>query len=292
MNKVRAALMTVLAGSTILLGGTAAGATTLKQATHAGQASPNLMTGLPPGYVVVNSAPMDAPSGAQIGGSVSCPGAKVPAGGGAWIESGSVFASLNDSYPNGNAWYVDVNNNSGADTEFTVYAVCINRLPSYTVVQSPLATTSLGENDAAMDCPRGTKIIGGGAYSETSSTAVSLATSTPFALLSGHSGWEVFMTSSQATPTPYIVYSVCEAKPLTWSVQTGTTVTAPVGQQTEATVTCPTGYPLGGGGFNSFSGQDEGIALNVSYPVSNGWHIYENNAGTTSETATASVVCS
>ena len=57
--------------------------------------------------------------------SVSCPAATVRSGGGIFGFSSSTLQSVNSSYPIGNGWAGFMNNRTGANSSFTVYAVCL-----------------------------------------------------------------------------------------------------------------------------------------------------------------------
>jgi hypothetical protein len=246
---------------------------------------------LPSGYQIVTNT-FSAPDDVQTHGYATCPGNKVPSGGGAFVESGSVGAAINSSYPSGHYWEADVNNASGLGTEFTVYAVCISPSSSYTIVTAS-GTTGLGMRDAAINCPVNHVVLGGGFLSDTTSLDVNGTTSTPYGLSNGHnSGWEVFMDSGQSTPTNYTVYAVCRSKPLGWSLQTGAAVNVYPGAQAEASVTCPgASVPIGGGVYTSFNTTAEWLDINSSNPSTNSWVIYENNDESVTYSATASAIC-
>jgi len=246
---------------------------------------------MPKGYTVVSNGPFDAATGTQTHGSASCPGTKQPAGGGAFVENGdNVAASINSSYPDGQTWELDVNNTTGTETSFEVYVVCIAQSAGYKIATAA-GVTGLGETDAAMDCPSGSKVIGGGVLSDTTNTGVNISTTTPYALGNGHSGWEVFM-SSTGDVSNFTVYSICHHKPAGWSVATGSSVSIPAGEQAEAVVSCPgDSVPLGGGSITQFDESATTIDLNTDYPADNGWHIYESDGETTATSLTASTVC-
>src|SRR4051812_9192953 len=70
---------------------------------------------LPRGYTIVTTAGLSAPNGTQTRGVATCPGAKVPLGGGAFVTSFSTRANINSSFPSGRSWVADINNASGAD---------------------------------------------------------------------------------------------------------------------------------------------------------------------------------
>src|SRR4051812_19530641 len=55
---------------------------------------------LPRGYSVFVSASFTIPAGQQMRHELSCPGAKVPLGGGVFIDSAELGANVNGSMPN------------------------------------------------------------------------------------------------------------------------------------------------------------------------------------------------
>lgn len=123
----------------------------------------------PAGYKIVQAGPFNSPGNTQSLGKATCPGTKVPVGGGALISpAGSnnpiLFANVNSSYPFGNSWFVDVNtsSSSGADADFDVYAVCIDEVASYSVVSSSLVDNPAGTSTlATASCPTNRVLVGG-----------------------------------------------------------------------------------------------------------------------------------
>lgn len=78
------------------------------------------------------------------------------------------------------------------------------------------------------------------------------------------------------------------AGPVAESVTTGAPVSVPPGGHGLATVTCPSGKIVSGGG-GSTSGFD--IEFTDSYPSGNGWLIRGTNHGSSTQQLTARVVC-
>jgi hypothetical protein len=251
-------------------------------------ASPSALAGAPRGYHIVNSGFLTAANGSQTQGFVTCPTGTVPFGGGAEVTSFSTAANINTSIPTSNGWRADVNNASGSDTTFEVYAVCAKAPRYYQVVESsPIANPAFGEATATAACPVGTKVLGGGAYSESGDTAVNLNTTIPQG-----NAWRVDMNNGSAFSTAYEVYAVCAHKPGGYTVLSGNSVAAAAGQQSSAHVSCPAPtVPLGGGIYSS--SDSTLVNVNTSTPNTsiNGWDAYESNGSPSDASITPWVIC-
>ncbi len=267
-----------------------AGATTA--AAKTGElGSPTTAGAKPAGYLVV-SATFSAANGVQTEGSVACPkkgtATRLPQGGGAVIGSSSLGANINTSLPNGNAWIVDVNNNSGAATTFVVYAVCAIPSKKYQVVTSSSVPNPAGlQTSATVVCPSGTKVLGGGGFSSSGNLAVNVNTSIPIA-----NGWRVDENNASVLDAALTAYAVCsaQAKAAHYGITIGTQVTNAAGTETHAEVLCPSGRSaLGGGGFSGSSSTS--VNMNSTSPIAGGWSVYENNASASDTTITPYVVC-
>jgi hypothetical protein len=81
----------------------------------------------PKGYVFVEGSRYDNPVGAETNAVVTCPGVKVPLGGG--INSGSedLTVNINSTYPVGSSWSSYENNASAFDASATPYVICAGR---------------------------------------------------------------------------------------------------------------------------------------------------------------------
>jgi hypothetical protein len=68
------------------------------------------------------------PNGTQSFGSVACPAGSLRTGGGVFGSLGFAGGqqSVNSSYPSGNGWAAYMNNATGINGTFTVYAVCLS----------------------------------------------------------------------------------------------------------------------------------------------------------------------
>jgi hypothetical protein len=76
----------------------------------------------------VVAASVSNPNGAQSFGTAQCPAGSLRTGGGVFGSSGFAGGqqSINSSYPSGNGWAAYMNNATGSNSSFTVYAVCLS----------------------------------------------------------------------------------------------------------------------------------------------------------------------
>jgi hypothetical protein len=237
---------------------------------------------------VVNSGSLTATTGIQTRGSVACPSTfPQPSSGGALITSSDLNANINSSFPSGSTWIADINNASGTDTTFTVYAVCAKPNFKYTVASVAVTNLNGTQSSGTAVCPLHTFVRGGGALSNSGSTGANINTS----IASGTTGWRVDMNNAGGFDSSFTVYAVCGAKPLGYTVVSGTTVTNSAFTENLATVACPSTSPvvLGGGGFSG-SGSTA-VNMNSTLPTSSGWEVFENNNTASATTLFAQVVC-
>ena len=247
----------------------------------------------PAGYVVVTSAPVTAVNGRQTDAPVACPGTTKPVSGGAHVDSSSPLVNLNSSYPVGrHSWKVRVNNLSGVDVTFEVYAVCIDR-PSldFTVNTSFVDNQAHRVQSARVGCATGV-MVGGGVKSNSVKPKVSIHYMGPDGAPGFQTAWVVLMNNPTASPDGFTVYSICRKHaPDSAHVVVGSQIPNPAGTQTAASAQCEAGnVPLSGGGFSSATAPT--VSMSSSFPQGQGWSSSENNTSTRGETAQAAVICS
>ncbi len=280
-----AAAVLVLAAACAALAGPAAAA----PAKHPLPAGP-LPNALPPRYVIVNSGTLSAPDGSQSHGSVACPAKTVPTGGGVYISSLSTAANVNSSYPLPDGWNGDVNNTSGSATTFLVYAICVKRNAFWTIVAEPFTNTANHQDSAIARCPAGTKVLGGGGFSSSSSTGSVESRAVPFKAGTS-SGYDVVMNNDDSFDHAATAYAVC-GHSAGWQLIRGAAVTAPPGSQTLAAVSCPSPKVPLGGGLDTTATGTLGLDLDTSYPaLGGGWSGYENNRTAVPASILAIVIC-
>jgi len=302
IHKLSAVLAAGVAGGTLLLSASAAGAATAPAHGHAGgrevgksavlSAAPQLPSALPKGYTLVTSD-FTAFAGAQDADTTWCPGTEQPVGGGAIVSSSDLQVNINRSYPDvAGGWTVSISNASAASTPVTAYAICMAYSPYDQIVS---ATASVGPgsvNSQAVVCPAHTGVLGGGAYSYSPATDVYMNSTVPNTFAGGRTGWRVAMASSDPSSANFIVYAVCRPKPKGYSIQWGQM--QQVGPYTEggASVTCPgTSVPITGGGFTDYTITDAWLAMNSSGPYGQGWVVYENNDEDVTRGVEAVAIC-
>jgi hypothetical protein len=264
-------------------------------ATTANAAPATATVAKPAGYSIV-TASFDLPTGGQTAGFVACPiknGVRtVPLSGGALLDTGSLEANINTSYPTSGGWEVFANNASGADSSFIVYAVCVKKPKGYLQQQSASVKNPADtQNGAGYTCPKGDQLTGGGAESSSRSTLVNLNSSWP----AGTSFWYVYMNNSSSAPATMTLYHVCaklDVSKIHYQLVQGTAVPIPAFTETAVGVQCPSGLSTIGGGLLVGAGGGLGVTLNSSFPITGGWEGDENNAtGTTVSSLTAWVLC-
>ena len=234
----------------------------------------------------VKSKTFAAANGQQTRGQVGCGQTKVPVGGGVLIYGTSVFANVNSSIPSARKWIVDVNNASGADTRFTVYAMCAKRPAGYQIVTASYTDGTFQRTIGNAYCPAGTVPYGGGALSSSVSTAVNMnsdETQTP-----NSTGWRVDMLNNTSTTGGHTVYAICGARPPLWRLVTSPEVINPAYSQTGANITCPAGTVAIGGGIVSGNNL---ATVNSTYPLGQTWRVYGNNASSSQNGYYGTAIC-
>jgi hypothetical protein len=231
----------------------------------------------PPLYTVAQSSPITAHNGVQTAGTVSCPAGTVVLGGGALVAAPSPTTTLASSYPmsNGSGWNAAVNNTSGVDQTFTVQAVCAQKPRHYAVLESDTLTVHAGSATAdALPCPALERPFGGGAQTVSSSTRFGLQDTFP---QREFNAWQADVNNNTSTDQSFRVFAICAKPPRTYNVAMGTIFPVPPGAQRQATATCATGRPLGGGALTTTS--SPAVALESSAVTQDGWSVSEDNTG-------------
>jgi hypothetical protein len=169
-------------------------------------------------------------------------------------------------------WIVDLNtsSNSGADADFDVYAVCIDKVASYSVVSSSLVDNPAGASTlATVSCPANRVLIGGGGFSNNTNVAVNLSLDFP----SGNT-WRAVMENGSASDAAMGAYAVCEKQPSGYSEQ-NSVGTVPSGAEMPLAVDCPAGsFPLSGGDVGA---SVLTLNLGASFPSSYDWVAFMND---------------
>ena len=126
-------------------------------------------------------------------------------GGSVFVFSPSLLANVNSSFPSQNTWVADVNNGSPADMTFEVTAICGFQPKHYSIVQAPAVTNgSAAHTTALATCPAGSKPLGGGGLSSSSSTFVNVGSTFP-----QKNGWRVDENNASAGSASLTAFAIC-----------------------------------------------------------------------------------
>lgn len=159
--------------------------------------------------------------------------------------------------------------------------------PGYTVVNSGTIDNPAGlQSRGNAVCPSGTVVLGGGGYSNSVATDVNLNSSFP----NGSTEWSVDMNNAGSIDSSFVVYAVCANQPKKYSIEDGTSVDNPPGDQTTATVSCPAGTDLlGGGGYSNSI--ETSVNINMTLPNNEGWLVNMNNDSGSDAAEMAMAIC-
>jgi hypothetical protein len=134
----------------------------------------------PAGYRIVRAG-FHNPSGLHSSGSVFCPAAEVPLGGGAFSNSVEIDVNINSTYPinspTKSGWNTDFNNGSSEDTTFTTYALCAKKpgpVGYEIVLGRDYANPSATQDAAFAICPNGKVPAGAGVRSSSQELLVNV----------------------------------------------------------------------------------------------------------------------
>jgi hypothetical protein len=146
-----------------------------------------------------------AVNGGQSSSGAPCPLRKTLLGGGALSNSLNTAVNINSSLPSGRYWRADINNASGTDTGFVVYAICGVKPLGYSVqAGSPTANPPGAQTHASVACPGSTVPLSGGAYADSGDVSVNLNDAAPDA-----GGWSVYENNASLSATTVTAWAVC-----------------------------------------------------------------------------------
>ena len=237
-------------------------------------------------YSIVHSGSLAAPALTHTHAKTTCPAGTKPLGGGAVIASGSLSVNLAGSYPSSSGWAADVNNQLGTPTTVDVYVICAKKPAGYKLVTASTSAPGNTQTPVTATCPTGTKILGGGGFTSSTTLLVNLNTTFPDSATS----WSVALNNSGVPSTTASAVAVCGKGVTGWKRVTGTTVTQPDTTQSAATAQCP-GFDVLGGGVHSSSASLV-VDVNSSYPNgSNVWVGFENNGSAVTDSIEAYAIC-
>jgi hypothetical protein len=240
-----------------------------------------------PRYTVASSKVFTANPYVQTHGDVVCPGSKVPASGGVFNVSGYSGVGVNSSYPEGQIWAVDYDNQTAYPVQFDVYAICVAPTAGRAVVSKANIVATNGQQAPGLVlCPANTKVTGGGIVSQSSGIEMNVNDSYPES-----NGWRVDVDNLAGVDRTFSVYAVCLPKPAGYTIRTSNVAMNYVGTVTRVSRGCAAGtVPISGGLYDSLI--DTGTQLVDTFPNNtHGWTADEVNIGEVGGLVTGYVIC-
>jgi hypothetical protein len=226
--------------------------------------------------------------------TVACPSGTVPWGGGAKIDENTLGAHLNSSYgysgEAGSGWLAAVNNTTGSNLTFSVYAVCADRPASYKLVTGTAQDDPAGSRAGTFAaCPKGTVSLGGGGASKSSDTSVDLNGIQPITG-DGIYNFEVYMNNASASDSSFEAQVVCGKKPTGYVVKSAK-ASNPSRKDSSAHASCPAKSAVVGGGVLS-SSINLAVDVTATAPDNDGaWVASEANSSTSNASVTSFAIC-
>jgi hypothetical protein len=217
---------------------------------------PSLPAAAPTGYVQIDSGELPLPDSSALSGQATCPAGTVVWGGGVVIASTDIHANVNSSYPlaSKKGWLAWVDNTSGADTTFHVYAVCAKQPAGYKIVAKKVLIVPKGTTTGHATCPAGAVALSGGGYLPVRSTEINLSDSHPTLAerYGSVAGWVTDVVSTIGGNDKLTAYVVC-AKPAPAGYEVRQeSVKLDAGTQQGTTADCSSGKVVtGAGSFTS-----------------------------------------
>jgi hypothetical protein len=164
-----------------------------------------------PKHYSVHSLSFANTDGSQDLGVVACPlnskGKPFKAfGGGAYGVSASLYQNINTTIPGAGSWRVDMNNDTGGNSSFTVYVVCGARAGYEIVRSAPVDNPPGADSYAFIGSCQGVKALtGGGGYSSSSSIDVAMNATSPLT----SEEWNVLEENNSGSSARITAYEVC-----------------------------------------------------------------------------------
>ena len=154
----------------------------------------------------VNTAPFTALANSQVVGVVPCPSGVV-VGGGVSSSSTSTAVNIASIEPtNTTQWEAWINNATGSNTNFTVWAICRNNKPAgYSRQMGAVVPNPAGQDTyASVTCPGAKVPLSGGIYSDGSGLHQNVNMSAP----GGHD-WFGYFNNGDAFDDNIFALAIC-----------------------------------------------------------------------------------
>ena len=155
-------------------------------------------------------------------------------------------------------------------------------------LSSPAGSQTFGHAVCPIVSGVQTRPTGGGAHVDSASTGANIKATYPD---SGGIAWDVYVNNNAARAASFDVWAIC-SQPKTTYVVVSATADNPSGKQSPATVDCPRGDQVLGGGVSTTSTSLH-IGINSLNPIQTpGWEAFVNNKSAFDDTMTVYAICS
>ena len=181
------------------------------------------------------------PAGGSGSATIACPGSSIVTGGGFGLGSSTNMFAKTTSM-DGNGWQTYAVNNTGSSQVLIDYAICLsNSGGTISQVVSQVTAPANSNGHAAVTCPAGTVVTGGGYASNANFTVYNSS-------MNGN-GWEVWARNNSGSDQLLNAYAMCLAGTSATSNQVVAQDSIPGSSARVVYATCPSGSLLTGGGF-------------------------------------------
>ncbi|HZO62767.1 MAG TPA: calcium-binding protein [Gaiellaceae bacterium] len=274
-NRLRSATLALAAGLVLVLAGTMLATI----GTASGATSAAVSGAVQPSDATIAAKTFSLNAGQAGGLGVGCPEGRRAVGGGVgqsqsispsfgYVEQSGPLSANNASGDVARNWFAAVFNNSGAGVRtYWVFALC-SATSNATIQVNPFTVEPRTVNGASVDCPAGTRAVGGGLgqldpvsppFGWVQSSGPVDASGTTANTDSGDvaEGWYASVFNFGATARDFRVYAICADDAESDATIQATILSVAPGDVGNATVACPTGRRVVGGGVG------QSVALNT-----------------------------
>ena len=233
---------------------------------------------LPYSQSVYNQVSISA--GTTGSSTIACPsGSKVTGGGFALNNNMIAYTHSQD----GNSWTAYAKNNGGTSGLLNSYAVCLfNTSGTTSMVFSQVTVPAGGNGNAAVACPAGSVVTGGGYASNTNLFVYNN-------MMSGN-GWQVYANNASGSGQLLNSYATCLSGTSGTTSQVLAQKSIAAGASDVAEASCPAGTILTGGGF---AGSTSVWVYNTSMKTldSEIWNVFGKNLTGSSQLLNSYAIC-
>jgi hypothetical protein len=202
------------------------------------------------------------PASATGSATASCAAGSIVVGGG-WASNTDL--QVYNSSKTGNGWQVYAKNNSASSQLLNSYAICLSGTSGSVAQEFAQKSLPNGASDSVSK-PCSSGVVTGGGFAD--NIGVFLYNTSP-----DGNGWEAAATNNTGSSQLLNAYAICLNGTSATGQEVFHQVSVAAGAIGDATIACPSGSLVTGGGFAANAGE----ITYTSLKESNGWHVYTKN---------------